>query len=111
MRGRDATTQADTRSWAARWSFTTASGVTNGTARATPFQEPAPLVSKAAERSLANLTEEEGDALDGPWNRFPARLQLLSERGARSAGSWHYAADGWADIEITHITDHQTSRE
>ncbi|WP_231406718.1 hypothetical protein [Streptomyces sp. MC1] len=103
--------QGDTRSWAARWSFTTASGVTSGTARAASFQELASLVSKAAEQSLANLTENEGDALDGPWNRFLARMELLAERGARSAGSWHYAADGWADIEITHITDHQTSGE
>ncbi|WP_234339843.1 MULTISPECIES: hypothetical protein [Streptomyces] len=74
--------QADTRSWAARWSFTTASGVTTGTARATSFQKLASTVSKAAERSLANLTEDEGDALDGRWNRFLARLELLAERQA-----------------------------
>ncbi|KMS85604.1 hypothetical protein ACZ91_41265 [Streptomyces regensis] len=111
MRGRDATMQPDTRSWAARWSFTTASGVTTGTARTASFQELHSTVSKAAEQSLANLTEDEGDALDGPWNRFLARLELLAERQARRAGSWHYTADGRADIEITHITHHQTSGE
>ncbi|MFF8911424.1 hypothetical protein [Streptomyces olivaceoviridis] len=74
------------------------------------FHELASTLSTAAERSLANLTEEEGNALDGPWNRFLARLELLAARQARSAGSWHYTADGWADIEITH-TDHHTSGE
>ncbi|MGW2103697.1 hypothetical protein ACWCPX_39725 [Streptomyces olivaceoviridis] len=103
--------QADTRSWAAPWSFTRHPASPPEPAQAASFQELHSTISKAAEQSLANLTEDEGDALDGPWNRFLARLELLAERQARSAGSWHYTADGWADIEITHITHHQSSGE
>ncbi|MFE9354901.1 hypothetical protein ACFYPB_11925 [Streptomyces olivaceoviridis] len=51
------------------------------------MQELASTVSKAAEQSLANLTEDEGDALDGPWNHFLARLELLAERQAPSTRS------------------------
>ncbi|WP_460073980.1 hypothetical protein [Streptomyces sp. YKOK-I1] len=102
---------SDTRSWAARWSFTTPSGVTTGTARVASFEDALSAVSRAAEQSVAGLTEDEADALDTPWNRLLASLELHAEHGARSAGNWHYAADGWADIEITHTTDHHSSGE
>ncbi|MEV7393427.1 hypothetical protein [Streptomyces sp. NPDC091215] len=95
----------------ARWSFTTASGGTTGASHATSFDDVVSVVSRAAEQSVAGLNEDEADALDSPWNRLLARLELHAEHGARSAGTWRYAADGGADIEITHTTDHQSSGE
>ncbi|MFB6881258.1 hypothetical protein ACFCY8_10530 [Streptomyces noursei] len=91
----------DENPWAARWSFSTPSGVTADTRRFTSMEALKSTICKAAERTFTGLAEDEHDEMDEPWSRFITAVEPKAEPESRQLGQWRYTV-GWAEVEITY---------